>query len=67
MLEKPVDRRIIRTNRLIRDTLTELMKEKVLRGLPLTSLLIKQDINRGTFIFTTVINKTYRNRAKIDY
>ena len=49
MPEKPVDRRIIRTNRLIRDTLTELMKEKGFEGITVNELTAKADINRGTF------------------
>ncbi|MFX4263816.1 TetR/AcrR family transcriptional regulator [Pelotomaculum propionicicum] len=49
MPEKTTDRRIIRTNRLIRDTLTELMKEKGFEGITVNELTAKADINRGTF------------------
>lgn len=43
MPEKPVDRRIIRTNRLIRDTLTELMEEKGFEGITVNELAAKAD------------------------
>ncbi|MFL6555361.1 MAG: TetR/AcrR family transcriptional regulator, partial [Bacillus sp. (in: firmicutes)] len=49
MAEKPTDRRIIRTKRLIRDALTELMEEKGFEGLTVRDLTEKADINRGTF------------------
>lgn len=49
MPKKPTDRRIIRTNRIIRDTLTELMKEKGFEGITVNELAAKADINRGTF------------------
>jgi AcrR family transcriptional regulator len=46
---KPTDRRIVRTKRLIRDALTELMEEKGFEGLTVRDLTEKADINRGTF------------------
>lgn len=48
-MPKKTDRRIIRTNRIIRDTLTELMKEKGFEGITVNELTAKADINRGTF------------------
>jgi AcrR family transcriptional regulator len=49
MSEKSTDRRIIRTKRLIRDALTELMEEKGFEGITVRDLTEKADINRGTF------------------
>lgn len=49
MSKKPADRRIIRTNRIIRDTLTELMTEKGFEGITVNELTARADINRGTF------------------
>ncbi|WP_312475630.1 TetR/AcrR family transcriptional regulator [Neobacillus sp.] len=49
MLERPTDRRIIRTKRLIRDALTELMEEKGFEAITVRDLTEKADINRGTF------------------
>jgi AcrR family transcriptional regulator len=49
MVEKSTDRRIIRTKRLIRDALTELMEEKGFEGITVRDLTEKADINRGTF------------------
>lgn len=49
MPEKSTDRRIVRTKRLIRDALTELMEEKGFEGITVRDLTLKADINRGTF------------------
>lgn len=49
MTGKTTDRRIVRTKRLIRDALTELMEEKGFEGLTVRDLTKKADINRGTF------------------
>lgn len=49
MSEKSTDRRIIRTKRLIRDALTELMEEKGFEGITVRDLTEKAAINRGTF------------------
>lgn len=50
MKEKlPIDRRVARTKRMIRDALTELMEEKGFDGLTVKDLTEKADINRGTF------------------
>lgn len=43
------DRRILRTKRVIRDALTELMEEKGFEGITVKDLTDKADINRGTF------------------
>lgn len=48
-MPKKTDRRIIRTNRIIQDTLTELMKEKGFERITVNELTAKADINRGTF------------------
>ncbi|MGE8081290.1 TetR/AcrR family transcriptional regulator [Peribacillus loiseleuriae] len=49
MSDHPIDRRIIRTKRMIRDALTELMEEKGFDGITVRDLTEKADINRGTF------------------
>ncbi|WP_066637943.1 TetR/AcrR family transcriptional regulator [Desulfolucanica intricata] len=49
MADRTTDRRIIRTKRLIRDALTELMEEKGFEGITVNELTAKADINRGTF------------------
>lgn len=49
MADKTVDRRIVRTKRLIRDTFTQLMGEKGFEGITIHELAAKADINRGTF------------------
>jgi AcrR family transcriptional regulator len=49
MAENNTDRRIIRTKRMIRDALSELIGEKGFDGITVTDLTIKADINRGTF------------------
>lgn len=49
MPEKTIDRRTIRTNKIIRDTLTELMLEKGFDGITINELTARADINRGTF------------------
>lgn len=43
------DRRIRRTKRIIRQTLTELLAEKSLKDISVSELTEKADINRGTF------------------
>ncbi|MFD0589743.1 TetR/AcrR family transcriptional regulator C-terminal domain-containing protein [Paenibacillus sp. GCM10027627] len=43
------DRRVLRTKRLIRDALTELMEEKGFDGITVKDLTERADINRGTF------------------
>lgn len=47
--DRQTDRRIIRTKRMIRDTLTELMEEKGFEGITVRELTAKAKINRGTF------------------
>jgi AcrR family transcriptional regulator len=47
--DRQTDRRIIRTKRIIRDTLTELMEEKGFEGITVRELTAKANINRGTF------------------
>ncbi|MEH7304013.1 TetR/AcrR family transcriptional regulator [Neobacillus drentensis] len=49
MPEKFTDKRILRTKRLIRDALTELMEEKGFEGITVRDLTEKAGINRGTF------------------
>lgn len=49
MSERSEDRRSIRTRRMIRDALTELMEEKGFEGITVRDLTAKADINRGTF------------------
>ena len=49
MSEPKIDRRIIRTRRMIRDALTELMEEKGFEGVTVRDLTEKANINRGTF------------------
>lgn len=49
MSDTSLDRRIIRTRRMIRDALTELMEEKGFEGITVSDLTAKADINRGTF------------------
>ena len=49
MSEPKTDRRIIRTRRMIRDALTELMEEKGFEGVTVRDLTEKANINRGTF------------------
>lgn len=49
MSEKAADRRVIRTKRMIRDALTELMEEKGFEGITVRDLTEKASINRGTF------------------
>ncbi len=48
-MAKQIDRRILRTKRLIRDALSELMIEKGFDGVTVSDLTTKADINRGTF------------------
>jgi AcrR family transcriptional regulator len=47
--ERITDKRVIRTKRLIRDALTELMEEKGFEGITVRDLSVKAEINRGTF------------------
>ncbi|WP_050616144.1 TetR/AcrR family transcriptional regulator [Bacillus testis] len=49
MKSPKVDRRVIRTKRLIRDSLTDLMIEKGFDGLTVSDITERADINRGTF------------------
>jgi AcrR family transcriptional regulator len=49
MSDSTIDRRIIRTKRMIRNALTELMEEKGFEGVTVRDLTEKADINRGTF------------------
>lgn len=44
-----IDRRVVRTKRMIRDALTDLMEEKGFEGITVRDLTTKADINRGTF------------------
>ncbi|MEK3884944.1 TetR/AcrR family transcriptional regulator C-terminal domain-containing protein [Paenibacillus sp. PL2-23] len=47
--QQHVDRRVVRTKRMIRDALTELMEEKGFDGITVKDLTERADINRGTF------------------
>ncbi|GHH97505.1 TetR/AcrR family transcriptional regulator [Neobacillus kokaensis] len=49
MTERAAEKRVNRTKRLIRDTLTELMEEKGFEGVTVRDLTEKAQINRGTF------------------
>lgn len=49
MSERSEDRRVLRTKRVIRDALTELMEEKGFEGVTVRDLTEKAGINRGTF------------------
>ncbi|WP_445486816.1 TetR/AcrR family transcriptional regulator [Niallia sp. 03133] len=49
MSEPTIDRRVLRTKRMIRDALTELMENKGFDGITVRDLTEKADINRGTF------------------
>lgn len=49
MDEQPIDRRVKRTKRMIRDAMTELMEEKGFDGITVRDLTERADINRGTF------------------
>ncbi|WP_083270867.1 TetR/AcrR family transcriptional regulator [Bacillus marinisedimentorum] len=44
-----IDKRIVRTRRMIRNALTELMMEKGFEGITVSDITAKADINRGTF------------------
>ncbi|MGN1402285.1 MAG: TetR/AcrR family transcriptional regulator [Bacillus sp. (in: firmicutes)] len=44
-----VDRRVMRTRRMLRDALTELMEEKGFDAISVSDITAKADINRGTF------------------
>ncbi|WP_442598831.1 TetR/AcrR family transcriptional regulator [Neobacillus sp. D3-1R] len=49
MSERLSDKRTMRTKRIIRDSLTELMEEKGFDGITVRDLTAKAEINRGTF------------------
>ncbi|MBM7703468.1 TetR/AcrR family transcriptional regulator [Metabacillus iocasae] len=49
MTNEKIDRRIVRTKRMIRDALTDLMEEKGFEAVTVRDLTEKADINRGTF------------------
>ncbi len=49
MLKSPNDRRTMRTKRLIRNALSELIEESGYNNISITDITKKADINRGTF------------------
>ncbi|WP_232698681.1 TetR/AcrR family transcriptional regulator [Brevibacillus daliensis] len=49
MKEQTIDRRKVRTKRMIRDAFTELIKEKGFDEMTVKDITMKADINRGTF------------------
>ncbi len=49
MLKAPDDRRAVRTKRMIRNALSELIEEKGYNNISITDLTARADINRGTF------------------
>jgi len=49
MLKAPDDRRAVRTRRMIRNALSELIEEKGYNNIFITDLCERADINRGTF------------------
>jgi AcrR family transcriptional regulator len=49
MLKAPDDRRAVRTRRMIRNALSELIEEKGYNNISITDLTARADINRGTF------------------
>lgn len=49
MLKAPDDRRAVRTKRMIRNALSELIEEKGYNNISITDLTTRADINRGTF------------------
>lgn len=49
MLKSPNDRRTIRTKKLIRNALSELIEEAGYNNISITDITSKADINRGTF------------------
>jgi AcrR family transcriptional regulator len=49
MSKSPNDRRAIRTKKMIRNALTELIEEKGFSNISITDLTTRADINRGTF------------------
>lgn len=49
MLKAPDDRRAVRTRRMIRSALSELIEEKGYNNISITDLTARADINRGTF------------------
>jgi AcrR family transcriptional regulator len=49
MLKSPNDRRTIRTKKLIRNALSELIEEAGYNNISITDITAKADINRGTF------------------
>jgi hypothetical protein len=48
-MDKTQDRRIAKTNRIIRDTFVELLNEKSFEEITINDLTQRADINRGTF------------------
>ncbi|MFZ4453068.1 TetR/AcrR family transcriptional regulator [Salibacterium aidingense] len=48
-MEKKIDRRKKRTKKLLRQAMLELMKEKGVKGITVSDLTARADINRGTF------------------
>lgn len=49
MKENKIDRRVVRTKKMLRDALTDLMCEKGFDSITVSDLTSKADINRGTF------------------
>lgn len=49
MKEENLDRRIRKTRKVIRECLTELLKEKRIQDITVREIAEKADINRGTF------------------
>jgi AcrR family transcriptional regulator len=49
MSKSPNDRRAIRTKKMIRNALTELIEEKGFSNISITDITTRADINRGTF------------------
>ena len=49
MKEKRTDRRVLRTKKMLREALIELLKEKPISKITPTELCVKADINRNTF------------------
>lgn len=49
MLKAPDDRRAVRTRKMIRNALSELIEEKGYNNISITDLTARADINRGTF------------------
>lgn len=49
MLKSPNDRRAVRTKKMIRNALSELIDEKGYNNISITDLTARADVNRGTF------------------